>query len=471
MPPSVRTAAAADEPFEPSVGQRASPLANVPGDIAPRAPTSRSYAATPRDAVRFASQALAERREGEWMLDAIARAHLAVAEWLRGRLDEAARRGASIDQWRAAGEHDLAAFGCYYLARSGALRAGWTRRSVPTGRRWRSRAADRPALPAVGVAYVGMAEVAYQRGELDTARRQVTEGIALCRQFVYTLPLATGLATLAWIRQAEGDAAGALDAMSEAERVTPGPGVTTLLNPVPAQRARLLLAQGDLAAAAEWTAKRGLGAHDEPDYPREAGVSGAGAGAARAGRPELALRLLQRLQALAIAQGRTGSIIEIQALRALALAAGGEQATAVVCLAEALTLGLAAGLRAGLRRRGHPDGHPPRPTRRLPTQRPGRRRLPLDYLTRLLLAVDTTPPAPHPGPGAAAAAGLIDALTAREQEVLALLAAGKANRRIAAELVITLDTVKKHVGHLLDKLGATNRTEAVARARQLGLIS
>jgi LuxR family maltose regulon positive regulatory protein len=62
-------------------------------------------------------------------------------------------------------------------------------------------------------------------------------------------------------------------------------------------------------------------------------------------------------------------------------------------------------------------------------------------------------------------------LTARELQVLDLLAAGRSNRRIAAELVVTVDTVKKHVGHVLDKLGAANRTEAAARARQLGLIS
>ena len=47
---------------------------------------------------------------------------------------------------------------------------------------------------------------------------------------------------------------------------------------------------------------------------------------------------------------------------------------------------------------------------------------------------------------------------------------GRSNQAIAAELVVTLDTVKKHVTHLLDKLGATNRTEAVARARELDLI-
>ena len=51
-----------------------------------------------------------------------------------------------------------------------------------------------------------------------------------------------------------------------------------------------------------------------------------------------------------------------------------------------------------------------------------------------------------------------------------MIAAGKSNQRIARELVVALDTVKKHVTHVLGKLGADNRTEAVARARDLGLI-
>ena len=58
----------------------------------------------------------------------------------------------------------------------------------------------------------------------------------------------------------------------------------------------------------------------------------------------------------------------------------------------------------------------------------------------------------------------------RELEVLRLLAAGRSNQRIAHDLVVALDTVKKHVTHVLGKLGAANRTEAADRARQLGLI-
>jgi LuxR family maltose regulon positive regulatory protein len=51
-----------------------------------------------------------------------------------------------------------------------------------------------------------------------------------------------------------------------------------------------------------------------------------------------------------------------------------------------------------------------------------------------------------------------------------MLAGGRSNQAIATELVVTLDTVKKHVSHVLGKLGAANRTEAVGRGRELGLI-
>ena len=98
--------------------------------------------------------------------------------------------------------------------------------------------------------------------------------------------------------------------------------------------------------------------------------------------------------------------------------------------------------------------------------------VPLGCLARLQRAFDVR----HTGPGSrsgatpAAVPGLVEQLTGRELEVLGMLAAGKSNQAIADQLVVTLDTVKKHVSHLLGKLGAANRTEAVTRARELGLI-
>jgi LuxR family maltose regulon positive regulatory protein len=98
--------------------------------------------------------------------------------------------------------------------------------------------------------------------------------------------------------------------------------------------------------------------------------------------------------------------------------------------------------------------------------------VPLGCLARLQRAFDAghARPASRPGTAPAAVPGLVEQLTSRELEVLAMLAAGRSNQAIASQLVITLDTVKKHVSHVLGKLGAANRTEAVSRARELSLI-
>ena len=99
------------------------------------------------------------------------------------------------------------------------------------------------------------------------------------------------------------------------------------------------------------------------------------------------------------------------------------------------------------------------------------RDVPLGCLAALLRAFGGKDVAPGATQDVGAAVpGLVEQPTARELEVLRLLAAGTPNPRIAEQLVISLDTVKKHVSHVLGKLGAANRTEAVTRARQLGLI-
>jgi ATP/maltotriose-dependent transcriptional regulator MalT len=66
---------------------------------------------------------------------------------------------------------------------------------------------------------------------------------------------------------------------------------------------------------------------------------------------------------------------------------------------------------------------------------------------------------------------LVEPLTHRELEVLHLIAAGDSNKMIAEKLVITLSAVKKHTGNIFGKLGVNSRTQAVARARELGLLS
>ena len=463
----------ADEPFEPSVGRAASHLANVPAAIALGRTLLAVLLGNAERAITFGRRALAEVGEAEWLLTSHANGYLGVAEWLRGQLAEAERAlSSSIAQGRAAGQptmtagayHDLGqvqrARGCLDIAAGTYQQA--LEINAPPGR---------PALPAAGIGYVGLAEVAYQRNELDTALRHLTEAIVLCPQLNFTQPLATGLAALAWIRQASGDPGGARDAMEEAGRIAPGPGVAGLLNPVPAQRARLQLAQGEAAAAARWTQECGLGPDDVPPYPREPEYLVLARVLLAQDRPDPALALLERLRAAAAAQDRTGSIIEIQALQALALAAAGDEDAAVDALAGALTLACPEGYV-----RVFADEGPPMAAllaRLVVAQKAGQapaRDVPLGCLARLLRAFGQPPAASGAERAAAAVPGLVEQLTPREREILVLLAAGTPNSRIAEELVVTLDTVKKHVSHLLGKLGAANRTEAVTRARQLGLI-
>ena len=454
----------ADEPFEPTAGVAASFLINVPALTT----LNRSYLAQlhgdAEATAAFAAQTLAESKPEERALSATAHGFLAVAEWLRGRLTEAERAlASSVTGWRETGQLTLIAWGWYELALIQLAQGRLDAAALTCAQALDSLVTSGRPQPAAGPSYAGLADIAYQRDELDIALRHATEGIALCRQFVYTPPLAGGLATLAMIRQATGDPAGALEAITEAGQAAPGPA--GLLNPVPAQRARLLLAQGDLAAAARFAQENGLGPDDEPDYARESGHLMLARILLAQDRPGQALALLDRLYAAAAAQGRTGSLIEAGALLALARAATGDEAGAITALAGALLLACPQG-----RVRVFADEGPPMAAllgRLIAAQRTGQAAagVPLGYLARLQRAFGSGQPARDPVPS-----GIVDPLTSRELEVLEKLAAGRSNQAIARELVVTLDTVKKHVGHVLGKLGAANRTEAVARARELSLI-
>ena len=456
-----------EEPFTPSTGPEGSLLLNVRAMLA----LQRSYAAQLRGdaaaSARLTRQAMEHVGENELMLTSAIQGFLAMAEWLRGELAAAAEVfESSIGSWRREGQVTTTAWGYYCLARlqRGQGRLDAAARTCELALEAAGEAGQR-LRPAAGPALVGLAEVAYQRDDLGRALDLVTQGIPLCRQFVHTPPLAAGLVILAWIRQASGDGPGARDAMEQAQSCSAGPA--GLLNPVPAQRARLLLAQGDLTAVARWAEDCGLHPEDPADYPREPAHLVLARLLLSRDHPEPALALLDRLEAAA-AQRRAGSLIEIRALRALALAAAGEDGAATATLAAALRLGCPQRYV-----RVFADEGPAMSVllgRLIAAQRTDRQaaEIPLACLARVQRAFGSG--AAGNGAANSRVPGLAEQLTSREIEVLALLAAGQSNQGIASRLVISLDTVKKHVSHLLGKLGAANRTEAVARGRELGLI-
>ena len=463
----------AEEPFEPTVDRAASPLAN----LAPMAALLRAFVAHMRghadEAEELASRTLDEIENDRSALAIIARWHLATAPWLRGTVQQAEPALAgNIAQWRAAHEHDRAAWTAHYLGQvqqaQGRLDAALeTYETVLT----LDAAQTGPDAPAAGVAHIGKAQVAYQRNDLDEARRHACEGIARCRQFVYTQALATGLSTLARIHQAENDSTAARDAISKAMQVGPSADVIDLLNPVPSRRAQLLLAQGDVDDAARWASERGLTADDQPSHPHEPAYLMLARILLAQSRPDDALRPLEPLRDAAIADGRIGSLIEIEALRALALTTTGDQEDAMNALAHAVAL-------AAPQRHVRvfvDEGQPMAALLGQLIATPATESIvadgvPLGYLGHLARAFEHGAGDGMPS-GIARRQGLVVPLTDRELEVLQLIATGQQNKQIAAELYVSLNTVKKHVTHIFEKLGVTNRTAATDRARQLDLLT
>lgn len=449
---------AGDESFEPSVGRAKSMVANLPAAVAVLRAQLARFRGDTDGAIANGRRARAALTSADRALGAVVDWQLAVADWLQGRVRDAERKLRELVS----------------VQRAGSFRSTWPHYDLgqvllAQGRLDAALEVFEQVIEDPGLGHVGVAEVGFARDELDAALDHATAGVEACRLLAHDLPLAIALAMLARVRQARGDPEGAAKAIDEAARVVPAGDVTALVNPVPTERARLLLARGEVSEAARWAGVGGWDALDDLSYQREREHLVTARLLLAQGRPDQASALLERLHGPAVAQDRTGSVIEVQALRALSLGAAGDEASALSVLADAVAL-------------AQPEGHV-----RVFTQDGA----PMaDLLARLVTSgrldpVIDAPAAGHVGrllrsvrrasPSAAdhargAAPGLVAPLTDRELEVLELLAAGSSNQQIADRLVVALVTVKKHVSNLLTKLGAANRTEAVARARGLGLL-
>jgi LuxR family transcriptional regulator, maltose regulon positive regulatory protein len=420
----------------------------------------------------FAQAALAHLAEQEQGPRFWARWLQVAADWHRGRMQQAEAGFAEmLAEGRAAPDPHPLMTTCYPLGAvqraRGELAAAL--RTFREGLRFATE--GRRLSPNLECeAHIGIAQALYARNELDDALRHATEAITLGRQMVESFLLALALDALAWIRQAMGDTQAAQQAMDEAYGMLPVTAVARHIYPSEAWRARLLLVMGRAGEAARWTEDHGLTADDAVSYQRERDYLVLARVLLARREPAGTLRLLQRLDALAASQGRTESLIEIRALRSLATHAAGDHRGALTALAEALALARPEGYIRVFADEGPPMAALLRSLVR--ARQRGRAaaasKAARDHLNRVVRAFQ--PPVGRPEQPASVASGLIEPLTRRELEVLGLVAAGRPNQEIADELVVSLDTVKKHLSHIFDKLGAANRSDAVARARELRLI-
>ena len=393
----------------------------------------------------LASAASAAAGDGQSTLRLVAELHLAVAPWLRGAVAEAEPAlTAGMARWRATQGDDRAAWTIQYLGDIQRSR-GHLDDALDTYRGVLADEATRPVPDALasGVAHTGIAEVAYQRNELASARHHAEEGVAHCRLVTHAQHLAMGLATEARVRQALGHAAAARDLMAEAVRLGPGADVAELVNPVHARSAELLLIQGDVDGAAAWTASRGITADDEPRHVHEPAYLLLARVLLAQERHGEAQRLLDRLREAAARDRRAGSLVDIEVLRALALA-GSDAPGSHRALAAAVEL-------AAPQRRISAFVEGGRAVHDLLVQLDGGGAVPLHFVGELLQTLQRQPG--DAGPAPPDQGGLVSPLTERELDVIRLIAAGRRNKEIAAELYVSLETVKKHATHIFDKLG------------------
>lgn len=418
----------------------------------------------------FARQALAHLTEKDTIRRCVVKAIMGLTHWAQGELELAFQAlSDSMGGFKQAGQIKFALSGTFGLAdirkTQGRLRAAV---SVYEQALKLSAAQGEPPMPGTTDLYLGLGDLCREQGDFEAASRHLHRAEALgdaagLPDWRYRWCLAQSRLALS-----QQDFAGALSLLDQAETLyfrTPVPN----LKPVQAMRARVWIRQGSLGSAQDWAEQRRSALANDFSFLTEfEQITLARLGLAELSQakhkakpahnfPQALTALLARLRQAAEAGGRNDSLIEICVLQALALQLQKNPVAASEVLEQAL-------------RRAEPEGYV---------------RVFLDEGDAMasLLAQITGPmagyaarlrgasvPPQQGGQLASQNAPLSEPLSQRELEVLMLIAQGLSNFEISERLFLALSSVKGHNRNIFGKLGVRRRTEAVARARELGLL-
>jgi LuxR family maltose regulon positive regulatory protein len=302
-----------------------------------------------------------------------------------------------------------------------------------------------------------MGEILYEWNELEQASDHLSQGLSRAELGGDLRALIAGYLLAGRLKLTAGDSAAADECLERARPLLESAPFPDWIGRFGRLQLEFWLAQDRLRAALDWADEmlRDAAIEERPES-EAAHLAMARVLIVKGDAPSLerALALLERLMEAAEAEGRAGVTIEALALQAMAHWRRGEQAGALTSLERALRLAEPQGYVRLFADLGLPMA-------RLLQEARSRTVMP-DYVETLVAAFGGDRSfAP------AAEEALPEPLTPREQEVLECLAAGLTNREIAEQLVIASETVKKHTGSIYGKLGVSNRTEAVAKARAL----
>jgi LuxR family maltose regulon positive regulatory protein len=425
-------------------------------------------------AVQHAETALERATEDDHLSIASAAAVAGLASWTVGDL-EAAHHGYLVasDHLRRAG-HIADVVGCATTLADIELTQGRLDAAKHTFESALALSGQEVAPPR-GTAdmYVGLSQVACERGDLSTAADHLRRADDLGEAAGLPKNPARWRVAMAQLRAAQGDPQTAVALLEEAERLFVA-DFSPNVQPIAATRARILAAAGEIMPALAWARSSGLATGDDLTYLHEyEHVTLAQVLLADAVRTPAAARLteatglLERLLNEAEAGGRTRTVIEVLVLHALARDAAGHSRDALasldraVCLAEPerpvrVFLGLAAPLEA--------------PLVTLLKALASDSLRGSGYVGDLVRAAMTPSARQTPGEDQRRQT-LLDPLSDRELDVLRLLRSDLDGPSIARQLGISLATVRTHTQHIYGKLGVTSRRTAVRRAHQLNLFA
>ncbi len=411
--------------------------------------------------VKYARRALDLVPEKDHLGRGAAAAHLGLASWASGDLEAAHRTFANgMASLQTAGHIADAISGTLILA--DIRRAQGRLHQAVSNYEHALQLAMKQGEPVPrGTAdlYVGMSELHRERGDLETATQHLLKSKEPGESAGLPENRYRWCVAMARIKEAQGDLDGALDLLHEAERLYIRDAVPNV-RPIAALKTRIWVAQGRLAEALAWAQEQELTVEDELSYLREfehitlARLLIAQHSSEGEERPiHEAMELLKRLLNAAEEGERTGSVIEILVLQALAHEAQGDIPLALVSLERALTLAEPEGYvrifvdegspMAALLREAAKHGIAP------------------NYVSQLLRAF---------GKAEGRTQLMIEPLSERELEVLRLLGTELNGPEIARELVVTLSTIRTHTRNIYSKLGVNSRRAAVDQAEELDLL-
>jgi len=308
-----------------------------------------------------------------------------------------------------------------------------------------------PPLPAACEAYLGLARIHYQWNDLDVARQYGEQSVQLAQQMATIETPAACWVLLARLNLAQGDVVEANAFLEKAEHFMRQRNLLDRMPEITDVQVQALVRQGNLAAASQ-LAK----IHQPPICQARIYLA--------QGKPSATLAVLQPLRERADAKNLDDERLKVMVLQALALHMDGNKEAAVSLLGEALALAESGGFI-----RVFVDEGPLMARLLYETLSHG---IASTYVQKLLAAFPVEEPEQVALPQIQSPdSKLIEPLSNRELEVLQLLAEGLTNKEIATGLYLSLHTVKVHARNIYSKLGVSNRAQAGAKARALGILS